>query len=175
MQGFSLANNSSLSFYQELEKDPQRATRFAKAMSFFTGGPEFSLQHLVTGFDWSSLPANSTVVDIGGSHGGLAFALAHAHPELKLIVQDLPAVVSSCQPRAGINVAFQAHDFFEEQTVKADVYILRWILHNWADAQCTKILRNIIPVLKSNSRILVMDMIMPPPGVLPNGLERKVR
>jgi hypothetical protein len=65
-------------------------------MSFFTTGEGYALRHLTSGYPWADIPAG-TVVDLGGSHGDAAFALARAHPHLKLIVQELPEVVANSQ------------------------------------------------------------------------------
>jgi SAM-dependent methyltransferase len=174
-KGFSLANSTEQSFYAVLAGDANRARRFGSAMSFFTTGEGYSLRHLTEGYQWDSFPSG-TVVDLGGSHGDAAFALARKYSGLQLIVQELSHVIENCKEEEGLSVKFMAHDFFEEQPVKdADVYLFRWIFHNWPDKYCIKILKALIPALKKGARILVMDFVMPPPGVLPNEVERKLR
>jgi len=144
-------------------------------MSFFTKGDGLSLRHLTDGYPWAATPSG-TVVDLGGSHGDAAFALARKYPDLHFIVQDLPGVVANARLLEGLNVEFMAHDFFDEQPVKgAEVYYYRHTLHNWPDKYCTKTLKALIPALKTGARLLIMDMLMPPPGALPNDLDRKLR
>jgi hypothetical protein len=144
-------------------------------MSFFTTGEGYSLDHLTDGYPWGAI-SPGTVVDVGGSHGDAAFSLARHYPQLEFIVQELPEVVASCQQNKDLNVVFMKHDFFEEQPIKgAEVYLFRWILHNWPDKYCINILRALIPALKRGARVLIMEMVMPPPGLLPNGIERKLR
>ncbi|OTA97997.1 hypothetical protein M426DRAFT_77207 [Hypoxylon sp. CI-4A] len=173
--GFSLANKTSKSFYEELSTNPERARRFGGAMSFFTTGPGYSLTHLTDNYAWDLL-GGGTVVDLGGSHGDAAFALARKYPKLHLVVQELPEVVANSQEQTGMDVKFMAHDFFEEQPIRgADVYLYRWIFHNWPDKYCVKILQALIPALRKGSRVVVMDFVMPPFGVLPNSVERKLR
>ncbi|KAJ9367330.1 hypothetical protein DTO282F9_7368 [Paecilomyces variotii] len=173
--GFSLANGTDQSFYAELAKNPDRARRFAGAMSFFTTGEGYSLRHLTDGYCWDSIGAG-TVIDLGGSHGDAAFALARKYPSLHLIVQELPQVVAESKEEVGLDVKFMTHDLFEEQPVQdADVYLYRWTLHNWPDKYCIRALKALIPALKPGSRVLIMDFVMPPPGVLPNNVERKLR
>lgn len=145
-------------------------------MSFFTTGEGYSLDHLTDGYDWDSINPGGTVVDLGGSHGDAAFALARKYHSLHFIVQELPQVVANSKEEKGLDVKFIAHDFFEEQPVHgADVYLFRWILHNWSDKYCIKILRALIPALKPGARVLISDFVMPPPGVVPNILDRKLR
>jgi hypothetical protein len=53
------------------------------------------------------------------------------------------------------------HDFFTEQPQKnADVYILRWILHNWSDKEAIQILRSIRTAASPKSKLLVFEKAM---------------
>jgi trans-aconitate methyltransferase len=170
-----LANNTDLPFYAVLGQNPDRARRFGEAMSFFTTGDGYSLRHLTEGYPWDSVKSG-TVIDLGGSHGDVAFALAKKYPDLNLIVQELPEVVANSKEEEGLNVKFMTHDFFQPQPVKdADVYFYRWTMHNWPDKYCVKILQALIPALKKGARVLIVDFVMPPPGVLPNEMDRKLR
>jgi hypothetical protein len=144
-------------------------------MSFFASGEGYSLRHLTDGYAWSAVGAG-TVVDVGGSRGDAAFAIARQYPDIHLIVQELSEVVEIPKEEPGLNVKFMVHDFFKEQPIKdADVYLLRWILHNWPDKYCIQILNALVPALKPGSRVLIMDFVMPPPLVLPNLVDRKLR
>lgn len=74
-------------------------------------------------------------------------------------------------------VRFMTHDFLlEDQPVKgADVYFFRWILHNWSDKYCVKILRGLIPALKPGAKIILNDNVLPQPGVLSRWQENRLR
>ncbi|KAI1385143.1 putative O-methyltransferase [Hypoxylon trugodes] len=171
--GFSLAKGTNDPYLKELSKDPEKARRFGGAMSFFISGPKFSPNHLTDNYPWATL---NSVVDVGGSHGDMAFALARKYPNLHITVQDLPTVVASAKKENGLNVQFMGHDFFEEQPIKnADVYLYRWVLHDWPDKYCVKILRALIPALKHGARVIVMEAVLPPFGVIPNDMERNLR
>ena len=70
-------------------------------------------------------------------------------------------------------VSFQVHDFFTPQPVRgADVYFFRAILHNWSDPYAIKILRQVVPVMKASSRIIIMDGLIPPTGTAPLAVTR---
>ncbi|KAI1205456.1 putative O-methyltransferase [Annulohypoxylon truncatum] len=173
--GFSLANGTSKNFYNKLFDDPERARRCGGSMSCFTTSAGYSLSHLTDNYSWDSLE-NGTVVDLGGSHGDTAFALARKYPKLHLVVQELPEVVANSKEEPGLDVKFMTHNLFEEQPIRgAEVYLYRWIFHNWPDKYCVKILKALTPALKKGSRVLIMDFVMPPPCVLPNSAERKLR
>lgn len=56
-------------------------------------------------------------------------------------------------------VKFMDHSFFNEQPVSADIYLLKMILHDWPDAECVRILQNLIPVLKPGAKVLLIEYI----------------
>ncbi|PYH83237.1 S-adenosyl-L-methionine-dependent methyltransferase [Aspergillus uvarum CBS 121591] len=72
-------------------------------------------------------------------------------------------------------VTGMAHDFLTPQPVHgADVYLLRWILHDWSDTYAVKILRNLTPALTPGARVVVNDICIPEPGVLGPKAERDI-
>lgn len=161
-----------------IASNPARAERFAEAMSFFNNSPGLEVKHVVDNYDWAALGEDATVVDIGGSHGDVAISLARQYPNLRCIVQDLPEVIATATPPKGLDdrLSFQVHDFFTEQPVKnADVYFFKWILHDWSDKLCIKILRALIPALKKGARIALNEFVVPDPGVIPLYLEMDLR
>lgn len=108
-------------------------------------------------------------MDVGGSNGAHAKALSKAFPELTIVVQDLAGVIGETSEGKGRlsgegRLIFTVHDFFLPQPIRdAEVYLLRWILHDHTDKYAVGILHNIANVMKPSARILVMDRIMPPP------------
>ena len=60
---------------------------------------------------------------------------------------------------------FQVHNYFEPQPRRdADVYILRRCLHNNTDADCIRILQNVVPGLASatpEARLLILEKLLP--------------
>jgi hypothetical protein len=161
--------------YEDLARDAGRAAQMANAMRFF---PAEDMSHVADAYDWSGLD-DETVVDLGGSRGQMAAALALKHPRLNLVVQDLERTIEGAHaelpaPVSG-RVRFMAHDFFHDQPVVAGVYFLRQIFHNWSDTYCVKILRALIPTLRPGARVIVNDICMPEPGSIPLWKERFLR
>ena len=149
-------------------------------MEVFATSAEMSLSHLTSHPIWS---VSQTAVDIGGSTGPAAIALAKEYPQLTVTVEDLPPVVAGAEKNVPEDVAgrvhFVGHDFIAEGAVQptlgADVYLLRWVLHNWSDKYAIRILKSIIPALKAGAKILIMEIIMPEPGAVPLWREKDLR
>ncbi|KAI3324566.1 sterigmatocystin 8-O-methyltransferase [Xylariaceae sp. AK1471] len=176
--GFSLANNTTESIYSIMAADSKRAKRFANFMETSTSSYEYDAVHAINNYDWASL-GKATVVDVGGSQGHVAIQLAKHFGNLEIVVQDIETVVDGADGKLPEELRgrlhFEAHDFFQPQIVKADVYFLRLVLHNWSDKYAVRILRALIPALKHGSRVVIMDACMKERGVLPLWKEKIVR
>lgn len=175
--GFALANGVEKSIYEVFAMHPDRAKRFGNAMASFTAGTGYELEHLINGHDWSSI-GSGLVVDVGGSNGFVSVGLASAFPQLRFVVQDFEEVVASANVSSDFKdrIQFIGHDFLSEQPIKnADVYLFRWIFHNWSDIYCVRILRSLIPALKRGAIILINDNVLPEPGTLDLWQEERLR
>lgn len=177
--GFAIAYGTDVAMLDVVGRDPERAKRMAGAMTFLHSGPANSVQHVVDSFDWRDA-AEGLLVDVGGGHGTVAIEIARQLPRISCIVQDLPDVIHGVEVpgdlRPGDRLRFMAHDFFQEQPVKgADIYLLRWVLHDWSDKYAVRILRNLIPALRKGARVLVSELCLPPPGTLSPYKERSAR
>jgi hypothetical protein len=74
-------------------------------------------------------------------------------------------------------VEIVAHDFFTPQPVKnVDMYLFRWIFHDWSDKYSVLILQNLIPALKHGARIVIGEVCLPgPEDNVSHVLERRMR
>lgn len=102
----------------------------------------------------------------------MSIALAKGHANLsKLVVQDYKHTVeqgaAQLPPELSGRVKFMPHNFFDVQPIEAaDIYILRHICHNWSSEKCAEIMRQIVPVMKAGSKILLVEVV-----VLPSNME----
>jgi hypothetical protein len=168
--GFCIANGTVgvEPMFKTFEKDG-RAKRMSGAMASLMGGEGYEPSYLIENYDWASLDAKgATIVDVGGSCGHVSIALAQHFKTLKFVVQDLPKAIAgmlNLPEDVKDRITFQAHDFFTPQPTKgADVYLFRWIMHNYPDKYATLILHSLIPALKRGSRILINDNCLPEVG-----------
>jgi SAM-dependent methyltransferase len=98
-------------------------------------------------------------------------------------VQDLPpnaAGANEAIKAQGLEnrVQFLAHDFFAlqpESAKGAAAYLMRYIIHDWSDEYARKILSNIVAVMSPESRLIIADAVLPPPGVVAMAQEKTLR
>ncbi|CAO2042016.1 unnamed protein product [Urochloa humidicola] len=101
-----------------------------------------------------------SLVDVAGGLGGAATAIARAFPEMECTVLDLPHVVANAP--CGRTVRFVAGDMFHS-IPPADAVFLKWILHDWGDDECIKILKNCkhaIPSRDKGGKVIIIDMVV---------------
>ncbi|KAK3135085.1 hypothetical protein QOZ80_5BG0414390 [Eleusine coracana subsp. coracana] len=102
----------------------------------------------------------SSLMDVAGGLGGASQAISKAFPHVKCSVLDLPHVVAAAP--AGTDVDYIAGDMFES-IPPADAVLLKWVLHDWGDAECVKILRNCkkaIPPRDAGGKVIILDMVV---------------
>jgi hypothetical protein len=121
---------------------------------------------VVDAYDFSSM---RTIMDVGGGSGALATTVLRAYPEMRGIVFDL----EYCRDGADAHIAsagvadrcqFVAGDFFEAIPPGADAYLLKFILHDWEDEKCARILQSCRAAVHSGARILLLESVLPPDG-----------
>ena len=52
-------------------------------------------------------------------------------------------------------------DFFKEVPVRADAYVMRWILHDWSDEESVALLTNVRKIATPNARLIVVESVIP--------------
>ncbi|KAL4780404.1 O-methyltransferase [Aspergillus varians] len=160
------ADGTLTDFFSMGDDDPARGQRFTEAMLASVGSGMVSGEETIEHFDWERL-GTATLVDVGGSDGALATILARKYPQLTCIVQDLPRLEAEFKAHLADDVAdrvtFQAQDFFKAQPQKADIFLMKHILHNWSDKYAVQILRNLVAALHPGGHILICDGVVPAP------------
>ncbi|XP_072993380.1 trans-resveratrol di-O-methyltransferase-like [Typha latifolia] len=101
----------------------------------------------------------TSLVDVGGGIGAAARAIAEAF-EIRCSVLDLPHVVGNIATD-GV-VEFVAGNMFD-RIPPADAVLLKWILHNWTDEECVKILqqcKEAIPPKEAGGKVIILDVVI---------------
>ena len=110
----------------------------------------------------------SVAVDVGGADGALVHSLMQHNPNLRCIVLDRPEVVAAAVAAAaarGLAERTEAigGDFFES-VPEGDLYLLRFILHDWDDADAIRILESCRRAMKPHARLVVIEAFFAEPG-----------
>jgi hypothetical protein len=154
-----LSNAAGLDFWTWLEGHPNAAALFADAMKgFYPAFDHDAMERIDT-------TAVGSVVDVGGASGSFVHALMMKNPLLRGVVFDLPFAVERAAERArelGIEARFATvpGDFFKDALPAADLYLLRFILHDWSDESCIAILQNCRRSMNAGGRLVVAERIV---------------
>ncbi|MCJ1308143.1 hypothetical protein MMC25_001795 [Agyrium rufum] len=170
--GFALANNTTDTYYEFFEKNPARMARFASAISGDASQEKSRPPPplwIGENYPWAkTFPDFATIVDVGGSEGSTCIRLAEKFPHFKFISQDLPIVIKQGESKLPAElrdrVKLMPHDFFTEQPVVADAYLIKFCLHNWPDHYVAKILKALIPALRKGAKVIVNEGVLPETG-----------
>lgn len=139
---------------------------FGKAMSGFSAIQSAWALEALRDYDFSSI---STWCDVGGGHGHMMCAFLNVYPVLSGTVLDLPEVIAEKRQlwaaRRGLEerCRYLSGDMFKQVPIKADVYSLKMILHDWNDHECARILQNIRRAAKPGGRVFIIEHIVPGP------------
>lgn len=106
------------------------------------------------------------IADIGGSHGVLLGAMLRKARHASGVVIDRPEVTKNARAEAGLEgrMQFMAGDFFAEIPVPADLYLLKQILHDYDDAHCQQLLRNLAETAPRAAQLWIIEMVLPEHG-----------
>ncbi|KAI4322649.1 hypothetical protein L6164_022322 [Bauhinia variegata] len=103
-----------------------------------------------------------SLVDVGGGIGGSLSEIVRAYPHIKAINFDLPHVVATAPKYDGITHV--GGDMFVS-IPKADAIYMKWILHDWSDEHCVKILKNCRKAIpEKTGKVIIVDHVLQPEG-----------
>jgi len=139
---------------------PEMESLFGEAMSNLT---EIANRAVLESYEFASF---DLAVDVGGGHGAFLSAILDRHARPQGILFDLASVVeeaagSSAVRRHPDRVRTCAGDFFEGVPQGGDLYLLKFILHDWDDDNCVSILSNIRNAMAPTGRLVVVEIVIP--------------
>jgi O-methyltransferase domain/Dimerisation domain len=143
-----------------LEKNPRAADVFNEANAVKAAN---SHRIIVDAYDFSGI---NTLTDVGGGLGVLMAEILIANPLMKGVVADIPSVIQEARKiirSRGLEDRCEAVvcDFFKKIPAGSDGYLMSHILHDWSADQCKIILKNCHKAMTPESKLLVVEMVIP--------------
>jgi hypothetical protein len=146
-------------FFAWLGEHPEEARRFNRMM-IEVHGPETPA--IVAAYDFSRF---HHIVDIAGGNGALLSAVLAAYPNRRATLFDMAEAVAAARRGEGgalPGVAFIVGDVITTAAPAAgDLYLMRHIMHDYADADCVRILANVRRAMAPDARVLVLEAPLP--------------
>ena len=140
------------SVWEFLQSNPEQQANFNAAMRDFSA----SMTPAVTAsYDWSQFPV---IADIGGGIGAQLSSILDAHPSCRGILFDQPHVVAESPLHDRVDRV--GGDFFRDIPVQADAYLMRWIIHDWADDKAIAILKNVRGAAPPGARLALVEWVL---------------
>ncbi|KAG7659910.1 Winged helix DNA-binding domain superfamily [Arabidopsis suecica] len=100
----------------------------------------------------------NTLVDVGGGNGTVLGLVTSKYPHIKGVNFDLTQVLTHAPFYPGVKHV--SGDMFVE-VPKGDAIFMKWILHDWGDEHCIKILKNCWKSLPEKGKVIIVEMITP--------------
>jgi O-methyltransferase domain/Dimerisation domain len=143
---------------------PEEASLFNETMVGIHGAEPAAV---AAAYDFSGL---KTIVDVGGSTGNLIATILESNPKSRGILFDKPHVVRDAPAvikARGLTdrITIESGSFFDSVPAGGDAYMLSHIIHDWSEDQCLTILRNCRGVMNPDTRLLIIEMVLPPGNI----------
>jgi hypothetical protein len=149
--------------FDYLEAHPDEGKVFGESMASISGVENPAVANA---YDFSRF---KTIVDVGGSHGHLLAEILRKHRKVRGIVFDQPSVIERARtagyvtaPHVRDRIELASGSFFEGVPAGADAYVMKYILHDWNDDLCVKILSHCRAAMAKGGRVLVVDTVIKP-------------
>ena len=152
-------------FYKYLEQHPGDLKVFGESMTSLSGTENPAIAAAYQTIQKSS--RIGTLVDVAGGHGSLLAMILKANRKLKGVLFDVPPVIDRAKTDQHVTAKTVADrctltpgDFFDSVPAGGDAYMMKYILHNWDDESCVKILSNCRDAMNLKGRVVVADPLI---------------
>jgi O-methyltransferase domain len=125
-----------------------------------------SAQMLANGLlEADDFAADRVVVDVGGGTGTMIGAILARHPHLEGVLFDLsPVIAGAPKVLRPLGVTERCKlvggDMFQGVPAGGDVYLMSFVLHDWADDKAAIVLANLRAAMTDDARLLVVEPLI---------------
>lgn len=146
--------------FEALEHRPEDAAIFNQTMAAQTAAVADAI---VAAYDFSRF---RSVTDVGGGYGALIAALLKKYPQVTAASADMAYMERDALTylsRVGVadRAKFIPTDFFASVPEGADCYLLKYIIHDWNDADSIAILRNTREAAGETGVVIIIEQVAP--------------
>ena len=140
---------------------PDEGARFGRAMREVTA---IDLSALSRAYPW---PQDGVVCDVAGGIGTLLAAILERRTAAHGILIDAPEVLAEAEGflrSRGLaeRVDRRPGDLFGDIQARADVYVMKWILHDWNDDACRDMLARVRATMPAGAKLVTVDQHLEP-------------
>nr|BDC79575.1 hypothetical plant O-methyltransferase [Thujopsis dolabrata var. hondae] len=99
----------------------------------------------------------NSLVDVGGRTGADIAEIVKAYPSINAINYDLPRVIATAPHVPGVkNVGGD----MLEGVPSGDAVFMKWILHDWSNEDCVKILKQCRKAIPETGMVIIVDVVL---------------
>ncbi|MBB6330524.1 hypothetical protein HNP24_001474 [Chryseobacterium sediminis] len=143
-------------FYKEY---PEIGENFGKGMTGMSG---MELKGIIENYDFKPY---HKIVDIGGGNGVMIHTILNNTPdsfgiifdEANVIEKTVKMIPENLKERCSVAIG----SFFDRVPEGADLYTMKWIIHDWSDDECVQILKNCYNAMPKGAKLLIIDAVIP--------------
>jgi hypothetical protein len=144
------------SMWEYFDDHPDVGATFADAMRQMT---EIDLAMVVRAYPW---PRDGVICDIAGGMGHMLAAILELRPDARGVLVDAADVIAQSEGYLrgrGLadRIERRTGDLFGDLDARADIYTMKWILHDWGDDACRDILKRVRATMPSGSKLVTID------------------
>jgi hypothetical protein len=132
---------------------PDEATIFNAAM---VSKSRTVLPAVAAAYDFGSF---ATIADVGGGRGHLLKLILERARGAHGVLFERPHVIADTEPAPRLTLI--GGDFFADALPAADLYLLMEVLHDWDDADATRILAAVRRAASPGARVLIVEILVP--------------
>jgi hypothetical protein len=158
VEGKAAVDASRPAPYETFYRDEESVREFMDAMWSLSYAVSQELVPLA-GIDHAKM-----LVDVGGASGPFSIAALQQVPGLRAVVFDLPEVephVHRSRETYGVRdrLDFTPGDFFRDELPRGDVIAFGYVMSNWPDEQCARLLAKAYQSCEPGGRVLLMERL----------------
>jgi hypothetical protein len=142
---------------------PDANAIFNRAMTNMSRG---GAEAVLAAYDFSGF---RHIVDIGGGQGAMLAAILNACPQARGTLFDQPQVVKGADAYLRERGVLDRCDivggsFFDQVPQGGDAYLMRYVIHDWEDAEAIAILKVCRRAMREPAKLLLIERNVAPPN-----------